>query len=99
MQVSAGGRSGDRQQGARIRFVADEVDTTREALGTQRLRDYAERFWADYSRHWKPSTRKRNEAAIFKEILGAFGDRRIDDLAKGDILFWRDVQPFAEESA
>lgn len=54
------------------------------------MRDYAARFWADYSRHWKPSTRKRNESAIFKEILGAFGDKRIDELAKGDILFWRD---------
>ena len=27
-----------------------------------------------YARHWKPSTRKRNESAIFKEILGAFGE-------------------------
>ena len=63
--------------------------TAQESLAPL-LRDYAERFWADYSRHWKPSTRKRNESAIFKEILSAFGDRRIDELAKGDILFWRD---------
>lgn len=58
------------------------------------LREYAERFWADYARHWKPPTRKRNESAIFKEFLRAFGNRRIDDLAKGDTLFWRDS--FAE---
>lgn len=54
------------------------------------LRDYAERFWADYSPYWKPLTRKCNESAIFKKLIGAFGDQRIDDLAKGDILFWRD---------
>lgn len=54
------------------------------------LRDYAGCFWADYSPHWKPSTRKCNESSIFKKLLGPFGDQRIDDLAKGDILFWRD---------
>lgn len=53
-------------------------------------RQPAERFRADYARHWKPSTRKRNESAIFKEILSALGDRRIDEIAKGDILFRRD---------
>ena len=46
-------------------------------------------------RHWKPLTRKRNESPSFKEIFEAFGDRRIDGLTKGDILFWRDsfVEP------
>ena len=37
-------------------------------------RDYADRFWADYSRHWKSSTRRRNPSSIFKDIVGAFGD-------------------------
>ena len=50
------------------------------------LRDYAVRFWADYARHWKPSTRNRNEKAIFKEILGAFGERRIDALHGAGII-------------
>lgn len=81
---------------AKLAEVAlDGLPTRKKARAAQKsdaplLRDYAERFWADYSRHWKPSTRKRNESAIFKEILGAFGNRRINDLAKGDILFWRD---------
>lgn len=81
---------------AKLAEVAlDGLPTGKKARAAQKsdaplLRDYAERFWADYSRHWKPSTRKRNESAIFKEILGAFGNRRINDLAKGDILFWRD---------
>lgn len=81
---------------AKLAEVAlDGLPTRKKARAAQKssaplIRDYAERFWADYSRHWKPSTRKRNESAIFKEILGAFGDKRIDELAKGDILFWRD---------
>ncbi len=73
----------------------DGLPTRKKARAAQKsdaplLRDYAVRFWADYARHWKPSTRNRNEKAIFKEILGAFGERRIDGLTKGDILFWRD---------
>jgi hypothetical protein len=81
---------------AKLAEVAlDGLPTCKKARAAQKsdaplLRNYAERFWADYSRHWKPSTRKRNEAAIFKEILVAFGDRRIADLAKGGILFWGD---------
>ncbi len=72
----------------------DGLPTRKNARAAQKsdasfLRDYATRFWADYARHWKPSTAKRNKSAI-KEILGAFGDRRIDTLAKSDILFWRD---------
>lgn len=54
------------------------------------MRDYAPRFWADYSRHWKPSTQKRNRASVFGHICEAFGDRRVDELCKSDILLWRD---------
>lgn len=54
------------------------------------MRDYAERFWTDYARHWKPSTQVRNRTGIDRYILPAFGDRRVDELVKADILFWRD---------
>ena len=60
------------------------------------MRDYAERFWADYARHWKPSTRTRNRGAIDRDILPAFGERRVDEVVKADILFWRDG--FAERT-
>ena len=78
---------------AKLAEVAlDGLPTRKKARAAQKrdaplLRDYAERFWADYARHWKPSTRKRNESAIFKEILGAFGDRRIDDLRRATFSF------------
>lgn len=54
------------------------------------MRDYAPRFWADYARHWKPSTQKRNKVSVFRDICEAFGDRRVDELRKSDILLWRD---------
>ncbi|MEL7198772.1 MAG: site-specific integrase [Pseudomonadota bacterium] len=54
------------------------------------MRDYAERFWADYAHHWKPSTRQRNRKGIDRDILPTFGDRRVDEITKADIAFWRD---------
>ena len=60
------------------------------------MRDYAERFWTDYARHWKPSTRQRNRTGLDRDILPAFGDRRVGELVKADILFWRDG--FAERT-
>lgn len=60
------------------------------------MREYAERFWADYAHHWKPSTRKRNRTGIDQDILPTFGDRRVDEITKADISFWRDG--FAERT-
>ena len=54
------------------------------------MRDYADRFWKDYAHHWKQSTRDRNRKGIDQDILPAFGDRRVDEIAKADIMFWRD---------
>ncbi len=71
---------------------ASKVSAKRSPL----MRDYAERFWTDYARHWKPSTRQRNRTGFDRDILPAFGDRRVGDLVKADILFWRDG--FAERT-
>jgi len=60
------------------------------------MREYAERFWADYAHHWKPSTCKRNRTGIDRDILPTFGDRRVDEITKADISFWRDG--FAERT-
>jgi len=60
------------------------------------MREYAERFWTDYAHHWKPSTRQRNRTGIDRDIIPAFGDRRVDEITKADISFWRDG--FAERT-
>lgn len=62
----------------------------RDNPGATLFRDFALRFWADYSRHWKPSTRKGNRARIFKDLTHIFGHLRVDAIRKADVLRWRD---------
>ena len=52
--------------------------------------DYAPRFWADYFRHWKPSTRKGNRSRVFKDLPAIFGHLRVDAIRRSDVLKWRD---------
>lgn len=54
------------------------------------FRDYAPRFWDDYSRHWKPTTQKGNHAYIFKGLVKEFGPQPVDAIRRADILRWRD---------
>ncbi|MEM7689605.1 MAG: tyrosine-type recombinase/integrase [Pseudomonadota bacterium] len=60
------------------------------------MREYAQRFWTDYAHHWKPSTRKRNRTGIDRDILPTFSDRRVDEITKANVSFWRDG--FAERT-
>lgn len=62
----------------------------RDNPGATLFRDFALRFWADYSRHWKPSTRKGNRARIFKDLTDILGHLRVDAIRKADVLRWRD---------
>lgn len=52
--------------------------------------DYAPRFWADYSRHWKPSTCKGNRSRVLKDLPAIFGHLRVDAIRRSDVLKWRD---------
>lgn len=61
-----------------------------KSSNTIRFRDYAPQFWADYARHWKPQTIRRNHGAIFKELVQTFGDLRVDAIRRADIIRWRD---------
>ena len=56
----------------------------------QTFRGYAERFWSDYARHWKPSTEKRNARCLRCDLLPWFGDLSLREIARSDILRWRD---------
>lgn len=62
----------------------------RDAAGGMLFRDFAVQFWADYSRHWKPSTRKGNRARVLKDLPQIFGEQRVDAIRKADVLRWRD---------
>ena len=62
----------------------------RKSAGAMTFKDYAPKFWEDYSRHWKPSTRKGNYGTIFGHLVEIFGHIRVDAIRKTDILQWRD---------
>ena len=52
--------------------------------------DYVERFWSDYALHWKPNTQKRSRAAIRRDLVPVFGAMVLSDIARPDIMRWRD---------
>lgn len=54
------------------------------------FRDYVEEFWADYSRHWKPSTAKRSRSSLKLQLIPYFGAMTIDAIRKTDIAHFRD---------
>lgn len=58
--------------------------------GVPLFRDYVPEFWADYARHWKASTAKRNADAVRRELVPVFGDVPLDALCRADINRWRD---------
>jgi hypothetical protein len=62
--------------------AAPKVNAKGKSGGGMLFADYAPRFWDDYARHWKPSTRRGNRRSIFKELVGAFGRQRVDAIRK-----------------
>lgn len=79
-EVSANqARSAARKQLATNRFDGlPQAAAPRRREGPPRFRDYVEAFWADYARHWKPATQKRNRSLIGKELVPAFGNVALD---------------------
>ena len=81
---------------ARKRLVANRLDglpkppAATSRTGPPLFRDYVDAFWADYARHWKPSTQTRNRWVIRKELVPSFGDLSLDAFTRADIVRWRD---------
>ena len=51
---------------------------------------YAEEFWRDYARHWKPATQLTSRRYIDKELIPVFGELAVDRIRRADVLRWRD---------
>ena len=51
---------------------------------------YAEEFWRDYARHWKPATQATSRRYIDKELIPTFGEIAVDRIRRADVLRWRD---------
>lgn len=81
---------------ARKRLVTNRLDGLPPApLPSQRkgpplFRDYVDAFWADYARHWKPSTQTRNLSLIRKELVPSFANIALDAFTRADVVRWRD---------
>lgn len=59
-------------------------------VGAPLLIDYAETFWSDYARHWKPSTRKGARGILERDLIPVFGAVPLDQIRKTDVMRWRD---------
>ena len=57
---------------------------------TPLMRDFVATYWDDLIRTWKPSTAVRNYGAWRNNLDPAFGDMRVADITREDILRWRD---------
>lgn len=55
------------------------------------FREYAEIFWKHYAPRWKPLTQRGNRSYIDKRLIPAFGDFRVKDIRRSDVLQWRDT--------
>jgi hypothetical protein len=54
------------------------------------FRDYVAEFWADYARHWKPATERRNRALCQNDLTPTFGDLPLASIVRADMIRWRD---------
>ncbi len=52
--------------------------------------EHVEVFWADYARHWKPSTAASNRRLIDRELVPNFGPVALNEIRPADVLRWRD---------
>jgi integrase len=81
---------------ARKRLVANRLDglppppEPRLRKGPPLFCDYVDTFWADYARHWKPSTQTRNLSLIRKELVPSFANIALDAFTRADVVRWRD---------
>lgn len=57
----------------------------------QTFAGYAERFWSDCARRWKPSTEARNALCLRCDLLPWFGDMSVAAITRSDVLRWRDA--------
>jgi integrase len=72
-------------------LLADGVPEKPKAVVGQTFFDYAEAFWADYARHWKPATQRTNRALIDKVLAPTFGHLTINRISRADVQRWRDA--------
>ncbi len=51
------------------------------------MSDFVATYWDDIARTWKPSTAKRNAQAWRNNLAPSFGELRVADVTRADIVF------------
>ena len=57
---------------------------------TPTMSDFVATYWDDIARTWKPSTAARNQQAWRTDLAPSFGELRVADVTRADIVLWRD---------
>lgn len=62
------------------------------------LAAYVDEFLRDYGPRWKPSTRKSSANIIRRSLLPVFGNQAVAEIARTDVVRWRDSYAGAREA-
>lgn len=54
------------------------------------MTDFVAAYWRDIARTWKASTTARNDQAWRTDLAPAFGNMRVADITRADVMRWRD---------
>ena len=54
------------------------------------MTDFVAAYWGDIARTWKASTGARNYQSWRTDLAPAFGDMRVSDITRTDVMRWRD---------
>ena len=80
-----------RQARALLAAVAlDGLPEPAKAVTGPLFADFAETFWADYARHWKPATQYTNRRALDRDLKPVFGATAVANITRADVMRWRD---------
>ncbi|MDE0704278.1 MAG: tyrosine-type recombinase/integrase [Rhodospirillaceae bacterium] len=78
----------DARHAARALIADAETSGTPATVPT--VRTFAPAFLADCAERWKPATREAHADGMRRDILPAFGDRRVDAIGAKDVRNWFD---------
>ena len=84
---------------ARVRAAAEIEAAKAERRTGPLFRDFADEFMRRQARRWKPATRRSSAAAVQRQLLPAFGDMRVAEIARADVQRWFDSLSGAPGSA
>ncbi len=62
------------------------------------MADFVDTYWSEIARYWKASTAKRSWDAWRHDLCAVFGEFRLADVSKADVVRWRDACVVSREA-